>query len=80
MTYHHLLGCRLKVLHWKEVQPPFWKYVRRKLKKLAGVQSFVYSWRPGAQLTVKNERSRALAHCHMFAVALTHVGADSVFA
>jgi uncharacterized protein len=48
----------------QEVQPPEWKNVQRKLKKLAGVQSFVYSWRPGAQLTVKNERS------YLFSVAL----------
>jgi hypothetical protein len=48
----------------QEVQPPEWKHVQRKLKKLAGVQSFVYSWRPGAQLTVKNERS------YLFSVAL----------
>jgi TPR repeat protein len=57
----------------QEVQPPEWRHVQRKLKKSAGVQSFVYSWRPGAQLTVKNERSSFFCWFLILALAFKKV-------
>jgi len=47
----------------QQILPPLWRNVRRKLVALTGEKSFAYSWRPGAQLTVKNERYCLVFKC-----------------